>query len=146
MAQDGTSRQSAREDVRRAVLITEAHTSVEEQHRARVRKYLFIMSFRIPALVLAALAYAAWQNPWIAMAIVGASIPLPWMAVLIANDRPPRSDDEPSRYGWRGQNTTAIESSSHPVVTVDADVDETPTGEGATRAAVTAKRPGPVGT
>ena len=55
MAQDGTSRQSAREDVRRAVLITEAHTSVEEQHRARVRKYLFIMSFRIPALVLAAL-------------------------------------------------------------------------------------------
>lgn len=146
MAQDGTSRQSAREDVRRAVLITEAHTSVEEQHRARVRKYLFIMSFRIPALVLAALAYAAWQNPWIAMAIVGASIPLPWMAVLIANDRPPRSDDEPSRYGWRAQNTTAIESSAHPVVTVDADVDETPTGEGATRAAVTAKRPGPVGT
>ncbi|MBT1192503.1 DUF3099 domain-containing protein [Rhodococcoides kroppenstedtii] len=146
MAQDGTSRQAAREDVRRAVLITEAHTSVEEQHRARVRKYLFIMSFRIPALVLAALAYAAWQNPWIAMAIVGASIPLPWMAVLIANDRPPRSDDEPSRYGWRAQNTTAIESSAHPVVTVDADVDDTPTAEAATRAAVTAKRPGPVGT
>ncbi|WP_315769853.1 DUF3099 domain-containing protein [Rhodococcoides kroppenstedtii] len=146
MAQDGTSRQSAREDVRRAVLITEAHTSVEDQHRARVRKYLFIMSFRIPALVLAALSYAAWQNPWIAMAIVGASIPLPWMAVLIANDRPPRSDDEPSRYGWRAQNTTAIESSSHPVVTVDADVDETATSEGAARAAVTAKRPGPVGT
>ncbi|MFW0873667.1 DUF3099 domain-containing protein [Rhodococcoides corynebacterioides] len=146
MAQDGTSRQAAREDVRRAVLITEAHTSVEEQHRARVRKYLFIMSFRIPALVFAALAYAAWQNPWIAMAIVGASIPLPWMAVLIANDRPPRTDDEPSRYGWRAQNTTALESSSHPVVTVDAEFDEKPRDDASSRPAVTAKRPGTVGT
>ncbi len=146
MAQDGTSRQSAREDVRRAVLITEAHTSVEEQHRARVRKYLFIMSFRIPALVLAALSYSAWQNAWIAMAIVGASIPLPWMAVLIANDRPPRTHDEPSRYGWRAQNTTALESSDHPVVTVDVDPDESGSDDGSVRPAVAAKRPGTVGT
>ncbi|WP_082518553.1 MULTISPECIES: DUF3099 domain-containing protein [unclassified Rhodococcus (in: high G+C Gram-positive bacteria)] len=124
MAQDGSSRQSARDSVRDAVLITEARTSVEEQHRARVRKYLFIMSFRIPALVLAALAYSAWQNPWIAMAIVGASIPLPWMAVLIANDRPPRTSDEPSRYGWSATDSSALEARSHPVVDVETiDVD-----------------------
>lgn len=119
MAQDGSSRQAARDEVRRAVLITEARTSVEEQHRARVRKYLFIMSFRIPALVLAALAYAAWENPWIAMAIVGVSIPLPWMAVLIANDRPPRTEDEPSRYGWTATDSSVLEARSHPVVDLD---------------------------
>ena len=80
------------------VLITEAARSIEDQHRARVRKYLLIMSFRFPALILAAVAYGIWENPWISMAIIGVSIPLPWIAVLIANDRPPRTKDEPSRY------------------------------------------------
>ena len=41
------------------ILITEAATSLEDQHRARVRKYMTIMAFRIPALILAALAYGA---------------------------------------------------------------------------------------
>lgn len=80
------------------VLITEAAESYEEQHRKRVRKYMLLMSFRIPALILAAIAYGVWANPWISMAIIGASIPLPWMAVLIANDRPPRTKNEPRRY------------------------------------------------
>ncbi|MEV0946412.1 DUF3099 domain-containing protein [Rhodococcus sp. NPDC049939] len=80
------------------VLITEAAPSLEEQHRARVRKYLIIMSFRFPALIFAAVAYGIWSNAWISMAIIGVSIPLPWIAVLIANDRPPRTKDEPSRY------------------------------------------------
>ncbi|ETZ68187.1 hypothetical protein L841_2310 [Mycobacterium sp. MAC_080597_8934] len=80
----------------RPVLITAAAPSYEEQHRARVRKYLTLMAFRIPALILAAVAYGAWHNGLISLAIVAASIPLPWMAVLIANDRPPRSPDEPA--------------------------------------------------
>ncbi|WP_156749226.1 DUF3099 domain-containing protein [Mycobacterium sp. 1165196.3] len=82
----------------RPVLITAAATSYEEQHRARVRKYLTLMAFRIPALILAAVAYGAWHNGLISLAIVAASIPLPWMAVLIANDRPPRSAEEPRRF------------------------------------------------
>lgn len=73
----------------RPVLITAAAPSYEEQHRARVRKYLTLMSIRVPALLLAAFAYGAWHNGLISLAIVAASIPLPWMAVLIANDRPP---------------------------------------------------------
>ena len=82
----------------RPVLITAAAVSYEEQHRARVRKYLTLMAFRIPALILAALAYGTWHNGLISLAIVAASIPLPWMAVLIANDRPPRRNDEPRRF------------------------------------------------
>jgi Protein of unknown function (DUF3099) len=86
------------DDDGRPVLITRAAPAYEEQHRQRVRKYLTIMSFRIPALVLAAIAYGIWHNGLISLAILVASIPLPWIAVLIANDRPPRRSDEPRRY------------------------------------------------
>lgn len=86
------------DDEGRPVLITRASEPYEEQHRARVRKYLKIMSFRIPALILAAAAYGVWHNGLISLAILVASIPLPWIAVLIANDRPPRKAEEPRRY------------------------------------------------
>lgn len=86
------------DDNGRPVLITAAEPSYEEQHRARVRKYLTLMSFRVPALILAALAYGAWHNGLISLAIIALSLPLPWMAVLIANDRPPRRGDEPRRF------------------------------------------------
>ncbi len=86
------------DDEGRPVLITRAAIPSEEEHRQRVRKYLIMMSCRVPALLLAAWAYSAWHNGWISLAIVAVSIPLPWMAVLIANDRPPRRADEPRRY------------------------------------------------
>jgi hypothetical protein len=86
------------DDDGRPILITTAAPSYEEEHRARVRKYLTLMAFRVPALILAAVAYGAWHNGLISLAIVAASVPLPWMAVLIANDRPPRRSDEPRRF------------------------------------------------
>jgi hypothetical protein len=86
------------DDEGRPVLITAASTPYEEQHRARVRKYLTIMSFRIPALILAAGAYGLWHNGLISLAIIAGSLPLPWIAVLIANDRPPRKAEEPRRF------------------------------------------------
>lgn len=92
----------------RPVLITAAAPSYEVQHRARVRKYLSIMAFRIPALLLAALAYGAWHNGLVSLLIVAASIPLPWIAVLIANDRPPRSADEPRRFDHARQQRTPL--------------------------------------
>jgi hypothetical protein len=89
------------DDDGRPVLITRAAPAYEEQHRARVRKYLSIMAFRIPALILAAAAYGIWHNGLVSLAILVASIPLPWIAVLIANDRPPRRAEEPRRYAAR---------------------------------------------
>lgn len=86
------------DDEGRPVLITRAALGYEEQHRRRVKKYLSLMAFRIPALILAAVAYSIWENGLISLAIIVVSIPLPWMAVLIANDRPPRSAEEPRRY------------------------------------------------
>ena len=86
------------DDDGRPVLITRAALPFEEEHRARVRKYLTLMFWRIPALILAAVAYGIWQNGLISLAIILVSVPLPWMAVLIANDRPPRRAEEPRRY------------------------------------------------
>ncbi|MCP2316071.1 Protein of unknown function (DUF3099) [Nocardia amikacinitolerans] len=97
-------------DDKHPVLITEAAPSLEDQHRARVRRYTILMAFRIPALVLAAVAYSAWGSALISLLIIGASIPLPWIAVLIANDRPPRRKDEPSRWD---RPRKAIESRPH---------------------------------
>ncbi len=64
------------DDEGRPVLITRAAPAYEEQHRARVRKYLTLMSFRIPSLILAAVAYGIWHNGLISLAIVVVAIPL----------------------------------------------------------------------
>ncbi|MFD6162973.1 DUF3099 domain-containing protein [Nocardia sp. NPDC060256] len=97
-------------DDKHPVLITEAQPSLEDQHRSRVRRYTIIMAFRIPCLVLAAIAYSTFNSALLAILIIAVSIPLPWIAVLIANDRPPRRKDEPSRWDER---RTAIEARSH---------------------------------
>ena len=76
------------------VLITSAAPSYEEQLTARRRRYALMMSLRIPCLVLAVLFAKIW---WLALALVLLSVPLPWMAVLIANDRPPRRSETPRR-------------------------------------------------
>jgi hypothetical protein len=100
------------DDDGRPILITAAAPSYEVQHRQRVRKYLTIMSFRIPALLLAALAYGMWHNGLISLA----SIPLPWVAVLIANDRPPRRADEPRRFDEPVRRTPLFPTAERPAI------------------------------
>jgi hypothetical protein len=105
------------------VLITAAAPSYEEEHRARVRKYLTLMAFRVPALILAALAYGAWHNGLISLLIVGASVPLPWMAVLIANDRPPRSSTEPRRFDPVQRRTPLFPTAERPAIEAPRSTD-----------------------
>lgn len=110
------SRELGFDDEGRPVLITKAALPYEEEHRQRVRKYLTLMSFRVPALILAAVAYNIWHNGWISLAIVAISIPLPWMAVLIANDRPPRRAEEPRRFNDAHVRTPLFPTAEHPVL------------------------------
>ena len=77
----GSSRKPA------ATVITEAEVSYDEQLRSRRKRYLIMMLMRVPFLVVATLLY---QTPWLAVLILAISVPLPWIAVLIANDRPAR--------------------------------------------------------
>ena len=92
------------------VLITEAAPSYEDQFAARKRKYILMMGMRIPCLVLAGVFYHTW---WLALGLVLLSIPLPWMAVLIANDGPPRKTEKVSRYQ---REARAIEAREHRVI------------------------------
>ena len=93
------------DDDGRPVLITAAALPYEEEYRQRVRKYLTLMTIRIPALIFAAVAYGIWHNGLISLLIVAASVPLPWIAVLIANDRPPRRAEEPRRFDKQTRRT-----------------------------------------
>jgi Protein of unknown function (DUF3099) len=104
------------DDDGRPVLITAAAPSYEVQHRQRVRKYLTLMAFRIPALIFAAIAYGMWHNGLISLLIIAVSVPLPWMAVLIANDRPPRSADEPRRFDEVARRTPLFPTAERPAI------------------------------
>ncbi|MBW0090294.1 DUF3099 domain-containing protein [Pseudonocardia sp. KRD-184] len=77
------------------VLITDAAMSYEEELAARKHRYKIMMGMRIPLMVLAGVFYTI---PWLAVALLVISIPLPWMAVLIANDRLPKKREEVSRF------------------------------------------------
>jgi hypothetical protein len=79
----------------RPVLITDAAASYEEQHAARKRRYAVLMSARLLLFVLAAVAYPV--SSWLAVGLLAMSVPLPWMAVLIANDAPPRRTEDAHR-------------------------------------------------
>lgn len=72
---------------RRANLITAAQPSYEDQFRSRRRRYVIMMGMRVPFLIA---AVAVYHTPWLAILLILLSIPLPWCAVLIANDRPAR--------------------------------------------------------
>ena len=99
MAPDFRRKRSAdRDDTSAPDLITAARASYQEELAARKKRYFLLMGIRIPALLLAAGSLALWNNPWIALAIVGASIPIPWIAVIGANDRPPLPKGQARHY------------------------------------------------
>lgn len=79
---DGHARAKGPGDVN---VITEARPSYDDEFHARRKRYVIMMAMRVPCLVLAAIFY---HTPWLAVLIILISIPLPWMAVLIANDGP----------------------------------------------------------
>lgn len=82
------------------VLITGAAPGYAEQYAQRRRKYAIIMGCRFPCLILAGIFYHTW---WLALLFVVLSVPLPWIAVLIANDRPARKAENPHRYRSRAR-------------------------------------------
>ena len=92
------------------VLITDAARSYEEDLAVRKRRYKIMMGMRIPIMLLAA---ACYQIPWLAVSLLVLSIPLPWVAVLIANDRLPKKAEKPNRYR---PDHRQIEQREHPII------------------------------
>lgn len=91
--------------------------SYEQQLAHRKSRYKIMMGMRIPLMIAAA---ACYQWPWVAVALLVISIPLPWMAVLIANDRLPKKIVDAHRYQVEHK---AIEAQPHPVVEERRELD-----------------------
>lgn len=79
------------------ILITEAPVSLDDQQASRRKKYAIMMSLRVVCL-LSAVAVAQWSIIVALLLLVGGAV-LPWCAVLIANDRPPKKAERVARYG-----------------------------------------------
>ena len=80
------------------VLITEAEPSQAEQHAARVKRYALTMGIRIVFIVLAASFY---KIVWLMLILAVLGTVLPWFAVIMANDRPPKKRLHVNRYDAR---------------------------------------------
>jgi len=70
------------------VLITTAPRSPDYEFVHRRRRYTAMMGLRIVCLLGAVFTYSI--SLWLALALVIGGAALPWCAVLLANDGPPR--------------------------------------------------------
>jgi hypothetical protein len=86
------------EQVKKPVLITNAARSPSDQLRSRQIRYVSMMGLRALCLIIGAILVSV-RPPllplWLVLCAIG-MITLPWMAVLIANDRPPKSATNPA--------------------------------------------------
>jgi Flp pilus assembly protein TadB len=80
------------------VLITEAEPSLAEQHAARKKRYALTMGFRVVFILLAATFY---QIVWLMIICAVLGTVLPWIAVIMANDRPPKKKLHVNHYDAR---------------------------------------------
>lgn len=76
----------------RPPVITDAEYSQDDQLLSREIRYVITMGIRALCLVAAAIlvgVHASHPAIWLPLLIVGMVV-LPWMAVILANDRPPK--------------------------------------------------------
>ncbi len=76
-----------------AVVITSAPRSPDYEFIHRRRRYTVMMGLRIVCLIGAFFTYSI--SLWLALLLIVGGAALPWCAVLIANDGPPRKRRAP---------------------------------------------------
>jgi Flp pilus assembly protein TadB len=86
----------SRRDRSEPLLITEAEPSQADQHAARKKRYAITMAVRGVSLVVAALT--AQYSLWLMAVFAVLGTVLPWIAVVMANDRPPKKHLDVNRY------------------------------------------------
>jgi cytosine/adenosine deaminase-related metal-dependent hydrolase len=74
----------------RPILITEAPVNADDEYDRRRKRYLVMMTLRAVCIIGAASTFSL--SGWLAAGFVAAAVVLPWSAVLIANDRPPKQE------------------------------------------------------
>ncbi len=69
-------------------LITDAPESLDDEFDHRRKRYAIMMALRAVCIIAAAVLY---RVSWVlAIALIVGGAVLPWCAVLLANDRPPK--------------------------------------------------------
>ncbi|WP_341719704.1 DUF3099 domain-containing protein [Micromonospora sp. FIMYZ51] len=76
----------------RPILITDAPRSQDDQLTTRQRRYVAMMGVRVACVIIGAILVGAkapllWL--WLPLVALGMVL-IPWLAVLLANDRPPK--------------------------------------------------------
>ena len=90
------------------VLITDAHPSLHEEHAARKRRYVITMGIRALSVVGAAVVYAWTHILWLVLILAVLGTVLPWVAVIMANDGPPKSKRQ--AYGYTPRPDRVLET------------------------------------
>ncbi|WP_433826781.1 DUF3099 domain-containing protein [Actinoplanes sp. CA-015351] len=111
------------------VVITDAARSQADQLRSREIRYVTMMMVRALCLILGGVLISL-RVPLLPLWLVlcaAAMVFLPWAAVLIANDRPPKSKAERAADAAAREDVrrALIQSTAQPVpepVTIDAEV------------------------
>jgi Flp pilus assembly protein TadB len=108
-------------------VITEAEESPQQQLRHRQRQYLGLMLLRVVCLILAAVLVSLdvpYALVWVLILTVG-MVAFPWMAVMVANDRPPKAENRFSNRFHRGARGAAS-SQALPIPTDEPSRPELP--------------------
>lgn len=97
----------------RPILITEAPVNADDEYNQRRKRYLIMMIIRALCVIGAASTFR--YSGWLAAAFIPAAVVLPWSAVLIANNRPPKQALKFRRF---------LPGNGHNELTAAAEVDD----------------------
>lgn len=108
------------------ILITDASRSQDDQLSSRQRRYVVMMSIRGACLIGGAVLVSVdapllWL--WLPLCAIGMVL-IPWLAVLLANDRPPKEEHRlmnrvPHREAPPPRSLAAADERPHKVIDVD---------------------------
>jgi uncharacterized membrane protein len=104
----------------RPILITDAARSQDDQLRSREVRYVVMMSIRAVCLIVGAIlvvTHAPLLWLWLPLCLTGMVL-IPWLAVLLANDRPPK---EEHRLSARRRHSRHSRRSEEPPRSLPAD-------------------------
>ena len=106
---------------RRPIVITDAPENPEKELRRREIRYVLMMLTRAGCLVVAAVLVTLrpplWPL-WVVLCVVGMVL-LPWLAVILANDRPPKTKAERLQDAQRHAQQPAALPTSRERKTID---------------------------
>jgi uncharacterized membrane protein len=110
----------------RPILITDAARSQSDQLHSRQVRYVVMMSIRAVCLIAGAILISV-KAPllWLWLPLCGVGmILIPWLAVLLANDRPPKDEHRLSRLRHQHRDDTparSLTAEERPHPTIDAE-------------------------